>query len=131
MVLHIYCTYPWAVNALCSGIHDVSITYSCVREQVSNYCIKVTFILYHFIGKPLYIHLPYFLPSLTPLYLVMCVLIMFREESTVVPIIMETLLSIPEDSHLAIRVAVLDLISPLAEWLKLHTEFLGKRYCSK
>ena len=56
-----------------------------------------------------------------------CVCCCFRsDESEVVPVVMETLLGIPDDTHVAIKASILDLIAELARWLNKHSQFLGQ-----
>ena len=42
---------------------------------------------------------------------------------------METLLGVPEDTHVAMKASILDLIAELAQWLNKHSQFLGERAC--
>ena len=51
------------------------------------------------------------------------------DESEVVPVVMETLLGVPEDTHVAMKASILDLIAELAQWLNKHSQFLGERAC--
>lgn len=48
------------------------------------------------------------------------------DESEVVPVVMETLLGVPEDTHVAMKASILDLIAELAQWLNKHSQFLDK-----
>ena len=42
---------------------------------------------------------------------------------------METLLGVPEDTHVAMKASILDLIAELAQWLNKHSQFLGECVC--
>ena len=48
-----------------------------------------------------------------------------RSESELVPMMMDSLLTLPPGTHVAVQATVLDLLAELAPWINKHSEFLG------
>lgn len=58
----------------------------------------------------------------------MCCIIFFREENDVVPKVVEAILNLPPNTHIAVRHTSLLLLGELCEWIEKHPQSLGKYY---
>lgn len=68
----------------------------------------------------------YFLNIRCSSYLVSFYYFVFREENDVVPKVVEALLNLPSDTHIAVRYTSLLLLGELCEWMEKHPQSLGK-----
>lgn len=49
-----------------------------------------------------------------------------REENDVVPKVVEAILNLPENTHIAVRYTSILLLGELCEWIDRHPQSLGK-----
>lgn len=52
----------------------------------------------------------------------------YRKENDVVPKVVEAILNLPENTHIAVRHTSILLLGELCEWIESHPEFLGNVY---
>lgn len=51
---------------------------------------------------------------------------MDREENDVVPKVVEAILNLPPNTHIAVRSTSVLLLGELCEWIEKHPHYLGK-----
>lgn len=56
-------------------------------------------------------------------------LLVFREENDIVPKVLEAILNLPENTHIAVRFTSLLLLGELCEWIEKHPQVLGMLGC--
>lgn len=49
-----------------------------------------------------------------------------REENQIVPLVVQAVLNLPENAHIAVRYTSLHLVGELYEWIEKHPDFLGE-----
>lgn len=54
--------------------------------------------------------------------------VFFREENDVVPKVVEAILNMPQNTHVAVRYTSVLLLGELCEWIEKHPESLGKSH---
>ena len=52
--------------------------------------------------------------------------VFFREENEVVPQVVQAILTLPPETHIAVRYTSTQLLGELSEWIERHPQLLGQ-----